>query len=142
MKIEILSFSGKLFKSRNIISVNCMTKVWEITILDNHESLITALSPCVINVVYIDEDNNKKEENFAVWSWVLEFSHNSMKILIDLLVSVEDLDIDSVEKARQEALKTMDKYKNSQDKLDMEKYVEAQDLLLKSLAQLKLWKIR
>ncbi len=142
MKIEILSFSGKLFKSRNVISVNCMTKVWEITILDNHESLITALSPCVINVVYIDEDNNKKEENFAVWSWVLEFSHNSMKILIDLLVSVEDLDIDSVEKARQEALKTMDKYKNSQDKLDMEKYVEAQDLLLKSLAQLKLWKIR
>lgn len=142
MKIEILSFSGKLFKSRNVISVNCMTKVWEITILDNHESLITALSPCVINVVYIDEDNNKKEENFAVWSWVLEFSHNSMKILIDLLVSVEDLDIDNVEKARQEALKTMDKYKNSQDKLDMEKYVEAQDLLLKSLAQLKLWKIR
>lgn len=142
MKLEILSFSGKLFKSRNVVSVNCMSKIWEITVLDNHESLITALSPCVINVVYIDEDNTKKEVNFAVWSGVLEFSHNSMKILIDLLVSVDDLDVDSVEKARQEALKTMDKYKNSQDKVDMEKYVEAQDLLLKSLAQLKLWKIR
>lgn len=142
MKLEILSFSGKLFKSRNVVSVNCMSKVWEITVLDNHESLITALSPCVINVVYIDEDNSKKEVNFAVWSGVLEFSHNSMKILIDLLVWVEDLDVDSVEKARQEALKTMDKFKNSQDKVDMEKYVEAQDVLLKSLAQLKLWKIR
>lgn len=142
MKLEILSFSGKLFKSRNVVSVNCMSKIWEITVLDNHESLITALSPCVINVVYIDEDNTKKEVNFAVWSGVLEFSHNSMKILIDLLVSVDDLDVDSVEKARQEALKTMDKYKNSQDKVDMEKYVEAQDVLLKSLAQLKLWKIR
>lgn len=142
MKLEILSFSGKLFKSRNVVSVNCMSKIWEITVLDNHESLITALSPCVINVVYIEEDNTKKEVNFAVWSGVLEFSHNSMKILIDLLVSVDDLDVDSVEKARQEALKTMDKYKNSQDKVDMEKYVEAQDVLLKSLAQLKLWKIR
>lgn len=142
MKLEILSFSWKLFKSRNVLSLTCMTKVWEITVLDNHEALITALKPCVINVSYIDENNTKKEENFAVWSGVLEFSHNSMKILIDLLISVDELDVDSVEKAKQEALKTMDKYKNSQDKLDMEKYVEAQDLLLKSLAQLKLWKIR
>lgn len=142
MKIEILSFSGKLFKSKNVISVNCMSKVWEITILDNHESLITSLSPCVINVLYIDENNNKKEENFAVWSGVLEFSQNSMKILIDLLVTVDEVDFDTVQKAREDALKTMEKYKNSQDKIDMEKYIEAQDSLLKSLAQLKLWNIR
>lgn len=36
----------------------------------------------------------------------------------------------------------MEEYKNSKDKVDMEKYVEAQDMLLKSIAQLKLWSLK
>ena len=39
MKLEILSFEWKLFKSEKVISVNCMTKVWEITILDNQSEI-------------------------------------------------------------------------------------------------------
>ena len=142
MKLEILSFEWKLFKSQNVISVNCMTKVWEITILDNHTSLITSLKPCVVSVLHIDENQNKTTSNFAVWSWVLEFSNNSMKILIDMLVWVQDLDIDLAKKAQKDAMETMEKYKNSKEKIDMEKFIEAQDLLLKSIAQLKLWNLK
>ena len=65
-----------------------------------------------------------------------------MKILIDMLVWVHDLDIDLAKKAQKDAMETMEKYKNSKQKIDMEKFIEAQDLLLKSIAQLKLWNLK
>lgn len=55
-----------------------------------------------------------------------------------MLVNVDELDIDHAQKAKEQALALMEKHKNSQDKVDMEKFIEAQDMLLKSLAQLKL----
>jgi len=142
MKLEILSFNWKLFKSHSVISINVMTKMWEITVLDNHCALVTSLRPCVLKVVYTDENNMKKEENFAIWGWILEVANSSAKILIDMLVSVSDVDINLAEKARISALETMEKYKNSKDKVDMEKFIEAQDMLLKSIAQLKLWNLK
>ena len=142
MKLEILSFNWKLFKSREVISVTAMTKTWEITVLDNHISLITSLKPSVVNILYFDENNTKKEENFAIWWGILEISKNSMKILVDMLVWLEEVDIDLAEKARQEALALMEKYKNSKDRVDMESFIEAQDMLMKSVAQLKLWSLR
>ncbi len=142
MKLEILSFNWKLFKSHTVISVTAMTKMWEITILENHSSLITSLKPSVLKVVYMDENNMKQEENFAIGWGILEVAHSSMKILIDMLVSVDDINLDLAEKAKQNALEMMEKYKDSKDKVDMEKFIEAEDMLLKSVAQLKLWSLR
>jgi hypothetical protein len=36
----------------------------------------------------------------------------------------------------------MDKYKQSKDRVDMEKFIEAEDMLLKSIAQLKLYEVK
>lgn len=55
-----------------------------------------------------------------------------------MLVTVHDVNLDLAEKARLSALETMEKYKDSKDRIDMERFVEAQDMLLKSIAQLKL----
>jgi hypothetical protein len=55
-----------------------------------------------------------------------------------MLVSAENLDREKAEQAKQDALKMMEKYKGSKDKIDMEKFIEAEDMLFKSLAQLKL----
>lgn len=142
MKLEILSFNGKLFKSHSVVSVTAMTKMWEITILEHHSSLITSLKPSVLRVVHMDENNIKQEEDFAIWGGILEVAHSSMKILIDTLVGINDIDLDLAEKAKQKALEMMETYKHSKDKVDMEKFIEAQDMLLKSVAQLKLWGIR
>lgn len=141
MRLEILSFSWELFKSDDIVSVVANTSNWEVTILKDHISIITTLKPWVVNVEYILEWKTKKE-NFAIWKWILEVSDNNVKILIDMLVSVEKLDIDLAEKAKKEAIELMEKYKWSIDKIDMEKFVDAQDQLLKSIAQLKLWNIK
>ncbi len=137
MKLEILSFSWELFKSEEVVSVTCMTSTWEITVLKDHIPLITVLKPSVVNVEYVIEWKTKKE-NFAIWKWVLEVSNNEVKILIDMLVSVDKIDVDLAMKAKKEAIELMEKYKWSQDKIDMEKFVEAQDQLFKSIAQLKL----
>lgn len=142
MKLEILSFNWKLFKSHTVVSLTAMTKMWEITILENHSSLITSLKPSVLKVVYMDENNIKQEENFAIGWGILEVAHSSMKILIDMLVGINDIDLNLAEKAKQNALELMETYKHSKDKVDMEKFIEAQDMLLKSVAQLKLWGIR
>lgn len=142
MKLEILSFNGKLFKSHTVTSVTAMTTSWEITVLDNHIPLITSLKPSVLRVVHLDENNMSKEEDFAIWWGILEVAHSSVKILIDMLVTVSDLNLDIAEKARISALETMEKYKDSKDRVDMEKFVEAQDMLLKSIAQLKLGNLK
>lgn len=142
MKLEILSFNWKLFKSKEVISITANTTSWEITLLDNHIPLITKLKPSVLKVIFKDENNINKIENFAIWWGILEVAHSSVKILIDMLVSVNDINIDLAEKARENAINMMEKYKNSKDKIDMEKFVEAEDMLLKSIAQLKLWNLR
>ena len=137
MKLEILSFTWNLFESKKVISLTAMTKVWEITVLKGHTAIITSLKPSVIEVKYV-ENNEEKTENFAIWWWVLEFAKNKMKILVDMLITTDSVDTEAAEKAKLEAEKLMEKYKNSKDKIDMEKFIEAEDMLLKNIAQLKL----
>ena len=138
MKLEILSFEWNLFRSDTVEQVTAMTKIWEVTILENHTPLVTVLNPSVVSIIYTDESWVKTEKDFAVWGWVLEVSNSNVKILIDMLVTVDDVDIDKAEEAKKNALAMMEKYKNAKDKVDMEKFIEAEDMLLKSVAKLKL----
>ena len=142
MKIEILSFTWNLFKSDNVEEVTAMTKIWEVTILEWHTPLVTVLKPSVISIIYTGDDWVKTEKDFAVGGWVLEVSWANIKILIDMLVTVDTVDTDKAEKAKKEALTIMEKYKDAKDKVDMEKFIAAEDMLLKSVAQLKLWSIK
>ena len=139
MKLEILSFNWNLFQSNEVISLTAMTKIWEVTILKDHTSIITSLKPSVIEVKYL-QNNAEKKEDFAIWWWILEVSDNKIKILIDMLVSVHDVDTEKAELAIKEAEKLMEKYKDAKDRIDMEKFIEAEDMLLKNIAQLKLKK--
>ena len=55
-----------------------------------------------------------------------------------MLVDMEEVDYDTAEAARKRAIELMEKFKNSKDRVEMEKFIEAEDMLLKSIAQLKL----
>ncbi len=142
MKLNILSFDWKKIQKENVISVTLMTKSWEITVLDNHAPLITSMKPWTMYFVYNDENNMKIRDDVAVWNWIVEISSSSIKILSDMLIDIEDLDIDHLRLAKQEAEKLMEKHKNTKDKVDMEKFIEAEDALLKSIAWLKLYDIK
>lgn len=142
MKLQILSFSGESFRHEQVISVTLMTGVGEITVLDKHSPLLTSIRPSTMYVVYRDENNVEIRDDFAVGSGVVEVRNSEVKILADMLVDIEDLDRERAERAKQEALNLMQKYKDSKDKMDMEKFIEAEDMLLKSIAQLKLYDMK
>jgi len=138
MKLKILSFSWESFSSEDVVSATLMTWIWEITILDNHSPLLTSIKPSTMFVIYKDSKWVEKRDDFAIWRWVVEISNNSVKVMADMLVDIEDLDTEAAERARENAIKLMEKYRDSKDKMDMEKFIEAEDLLLKSIAKLKL----
>lgn len=138
MKLKILSFGGEAFSSETVVSATIMTWIGEITVLDEHAPLLTSIKPSTMYVVYKDSHGIDKRDDFAIGSGVVEVSHSSVKIMADMLVDIDDLDLDKAERARKEALVLMEKYKDAKDKVDMEKFIEAEDMLLKSIAQLKL----
>lgn len=145
MELKIISFSWETFSSEIVISTTIMTMIWEITVLNNHAPLITAFKPSTMFILYKDENWVSQRNDFAIWSWVLEVNNSKVKIVTDMLIDIEDqdeLDKWAVELARNEALALMDKYKQSKDRVDMEKFIEAEDMLLKSIAQLKLYEVK
>ena len=142
MKLKIFSFSWGSFTSDSVVSVTFMSSVWEMTILENHSPLLTSVVLSNISVVYLNDSKDKVEEDFAIWKWIVEVSQDWTKIMTDMLVDMEQIDVEEAEKARQRAIELMEKYKNSQEKVDMEQYIEAEDLLLRSVAQLKLHNLK
>ena len=63
MKLSIYSLKKILFQGE-AVSLNCKTPLGEITVLDNHEPLITSLSAGQIKIV----DKENKEHFFEIKS--------------------------------------------------------------------------
>ena len=145
MKVNIYSFNWENFSSEKVKSVTMMTMMWEITILDRHTPLLSAFKPSTMFLVYKDENGVDYRNDFAVWAWFVEVKDSEVKILTDMLIDVEDqkdIDKNAIELAKSDALALMEKYKQWKDRVDMEKFIEAEDNLMKSIAQLKLYETR
>lgn len=67
MKLSIYSLKNILFQGDASL-LNCQTIMGEITVLDNHEALITNLAAGVVRII----DANKKEQFFPIKSGFLE----------------------------------------------------------------------
>jgi F0F1-type ATP synthase epsilon subunit len=67
MKLSIYSLKKILFAGE-ATSINCKTMAGEVTILDNHETLIGVLTPGAMKVT----DKEKKEHFFEITSGFLE----------------------------------------------------------------------
>ena len=79
MKLSIYSLKNILFQGSAAL-LNCKTITGEITVLDNHETLITVLSAGVARVV----DDQKKEHFFQIKSGFLEVkSGNEVRCIIE-----------------------------------------------------------
>lgn len=145
MKLNIYSFNWEHFSSDKVTSVTMMTMMGEITILDRHTPLLSAFKPSTMFLLYKDENGVIYRNDFAVWAWFLEVKDSEVKILTDMLIDVEDqkdIDKNAIELAKSDAIALMEKYKSSKDRVDMEKFIEAEDNLMKSIAQLKLYENR
>jgi F-type H+-transporting ATPase subunit epsilon len=79
MKISVYSLKQVLFQG-DAKSLTCQTSSGEITILDNHETLITSLVAGDIKI--IDKDN--KEHFFEIKSGFLEVkSSNEVRCIVE-----------------------------------------------------------
>jgi F-type H+-transporting ATPase subunit epsilon len=67
MKLSVYSLKKVLFQGE-ASSLNCKTVMGEITVLDNHEPLITALASGPVKVI----DASGKEQFFVIKSGFLE----------------------------------------------------------------------
>jgi ATP synthase F1 epsilon subunit len=72
MELSIYSLKNVLFQGSAQL-LNCKTTTGEITVLDNHEPLITVLTSGVIRIL----DENKEEKFFEVKSGFMEVKPNS-----------------------------------------------------------------
>ena len=72
MELSVYSLKQILFQGKASL-LNCKTVTGEITILDNHETLITVLIAGIAKVV----DENKKEHFFPIKSGFLEVKPNN-----------------------------------------------------------------
>jgi len=142
MELKILSFEWESFVNQNVISVTLLTGVGEITVLEDHVPLMTYVEPSTLYIDYMDENNVHIRDDFAVWRWVVEIDGKKIKILTDMLTDIADLDVEEVRRAKMNAEKLMEQYRWKTDKMDMAKFLEAEEALLKSIAQLKLYDIK
>ncbi len=79
MKLGVYSIQKVLFNG-DAVSVNCNTQAGEITILDDHEPLISMLAKGTMKIV----DDKKKEWYIPVSSGFLEIaSGGQAKILVE-----------------------------------------------------------
>jgi len=79
MKLSVYSLKNILFQG-DASSLNVKTVMGEITVLDNHETLITVLSAGVVKIV----DDNKKEHFFEISSGFLEVkTGNEVRCIVE-----------------------------------------------------------
>jgi len=79
MKLSIYSLKNILFQGDASL-LNCKTVTGEITVLDNHETLITVLAAGVIKIV----GENKKDQYFPIKSGFLEVKpDNEVRCIVE-----------------------------------------------------------
>ena len=142
MFLEVIAFDGKAFNHDNVKSVNLMTSAWEITVLENHMPLTSVLKPWVVNIECNDGNWGCIKEILAVWGWIIEINNKAVKILVDTLYTLDEVTAQEATDAVKKAEELMEKYKWAKDKADMDKFIQAEDMLLKSIAKLKLSKYK
>lgn len=130
MHLTLVSISRKVLDLPTIEWVTIPTRDGEITVLPNHEPLITALVPGVL-IVHAEG----KEHSFAIGGGVAEITAMSVTITADMVEDGTSLDIDTIRAKKEEAQKLLEEYKNRGDSMDMEAYVELEQQFLKESAK-------
>ena len=85
MKLSLYSLKKILFQGE-AKSINCKTVMGEITVLDNHQTLITVLSPGVIKIVEKNPSASSglKQHFFPIKSGFLEVrTGNEVRCIIE-----------------------------------------------------------
>ncbi|MDD2565418.1 MAG: ATP synthase F1 subunit epsilon [Candidatus Gracilibacteria bacterium] len=130
MKFKLTSIKKKVLELDNIDSAIIPTKAGEITILDTHEPLISALKPGILRIKI-----GSKEELYAIGGGVLETDGVSLNIIADMVEDGKGLDIEDIKAKKAEAKNLLEKYMEENRTMDMAYYIELETQFLKESAK-------
>src|SRR5690242_4943694 len=82
MKLELVTLDGVKF-SADAYSVVLPTASGQITVLSNHEPLMTVLVPGVIAIRRAAKDPDYHLEHYATYGGVTEITSDGVRILVD-----------------------------------------------------------
>ena len=125
---EIISPEKVVYKEE-VDEVIAPTVSGQITILPNHVSLLTQVSPGEIII-----KKNGKEQYMAVTGGFLEVANNNVSILADYAVRSEDIEVTKAIEAQKRAEKII---KESKEKISEKDFAIAQAQFLRSILELK-----
>ncbi len=78
MHVSVYSLKNVLYEGE-AKSVNCKTRLGEITVLDHHRPLISALTKGIVKIV----DSENQEHYIPMGSGFLEVRSNTARLLVD-----------------------------------------------------------
>ena len=128
--LKLITPAGVAFEGE-ASEISLPTPDGQITVLANHEPIISLLSPGEIVM-----HQNGKPQYLATEGGVVEIANNLVKIMADTAESAESLDEAKIEEAKRAAKIKMT---NAKDNLD---FASAEAVLEKQLAKLRVLKRR
>jgi len=96
-KLKVIKPEGVVFE-KEVTSVTVETMDGQITILANHQTLVSALGKGEM-VIKVGEEITP----LFIWGGFLEFSNNTLTVLAHSAEQIKEIDIELVQKAKQDA---------------------------------------
>lgn len=116
MQLELVSLDGVKF-SAQAYSIILPTAAGQITVLPNHEPLLSQLVPGVISIRKQRNDPDYHMEHYATYGGVLEVGKDKVRVLVDEAAHGDEINESEAQKAHDEALR-LRKDAKSQVELD------------------------
>lgn len=108
--LEIITPDGVAWKSGDVEGITLPTRSGEIRILPGHIPLVT-----IVEAGEVKADIGGKTECLAVDRGYARCVSDTVSVLTEAAISVERIDLASVEEAKARALETLEKYKKTRE---------------------------
>lgn len=129
LTLEIVTPDGIAWHNDNIDSVVLPTTSGEIEILSGHVPLITILEAGAVGVKF-----SGKDENIAIDKGYARIMGDVVSVLTEAAINVDTLNINDIEKAKEDALKAVEEGKKN--KISEEELERLQSVARFTIAQL------
>ncbi len=106
MKLQLITLSGIKY-DQEAYSVVLPTASGQITVLNNHEPLMSVLVPGVITIKKEARDTEDKLDHYATYGGVVEITREGPRVLVDEADLGDEINQAETEKARAEAEKLL-----------------------------------
>ena len=117
LKLEIVTPEGIVWQNDGVLAVSIPTSTGRIEVLAGHIPLVSRLMAGYLTVTMPDGS----VQDLAVDNGYVNISADTISIIAQAAVKIEDIDANAVEEAKEAALKALENAKNSHDDIEVER---------------------